>query len=121
MNSSFPAKAVPSYVGELTFDILIVKLLSNCQMKRQKYPNLENINIWEASATAETEIMSAPEFTTKLQQIEEKWQRLSSQGAAAPPRQKIAQMSSEVVDSNPYRLETSHCDFFTITSFVPAV
>lgn len=47
--------------------------------------------------------MSDPNLTKKLEQIEQKWQNLSGEGATATVRQKITQMSSEVVDSNPYR------------------
>lgn len=47
--------------------------------------------------------MSDPSLSKKLEQIEQKWQNISGAGAIGPVRQKIAQMSSEVVDSNPYR------------------
>lgn len=48
--------------------------------------------------------MSDPQLMKKLEQIEQKWQNLSGQTVAASSRPKIVQMSSEVVDSNPYRL-----------------
>lgn len=47
--------------------------------------------------------MSDPNLTRKLEQIEQKWQNLHGEKTFAPTRPKITQMSSEVVDTNPYR------------------
>ena len=63
---------------------------------------------------------SAEDMKKRIEELEAEVQRVKGESCAGAGRQKIAQMSSEVVDSNPYRLiNVETITFISVMNLMP--